>query len=97
MKSMTTRGMVLTDWDSDSWPALPDGKWTSSAIDRACVRHTASEISRCADLLQQILSRLDSLGADGIHRVIREAAKNAEAQRLQRIRRERAKRVKKVA
>lgn len=80
---------------ANNWifPTDANGNIPNDWIHMAAQLATAERLERCANLLQSILSRVDSLGADGIHEVIREAkvtAREREARRRARRRVRRA-------
>ena len=87
MASKTTREVVWSNWGPWNDDAT---NWSHEQLQSASLIHIAQQTERTTTLLQQILSRLDTLGADGIHTVVREARHEAMRQRAVRLRRERA-------
>lgn len=70
---MKTSGYELarTEWQ---WESPSDGHWRCETLRTAAICESARLLGNIDSTLLSILSRLDSLGEDGLHRVIRRYA-----------------------
>ena len=75
--------LATTDWE---WDSDADGRWPYETIRTACIAETARQSIIVAGLLRSILNRLDALGVDGLHYLLRdETARRRKAERQRRM------------
>jgi hypothetical protein len=65
-KSQNIKDIARTDWTFST-----DDQFTYTQIQTAAMLHAAQQAERAANILYQILGRLDSLGNDGLHEILR--------------------------
>lgn len=85
----TTRGLVNFDWTFSTEATY----WSHEQIQSAATLETAKAARRAAEALESINRKLDSLGLDGLHEVIRAQARRDREQRKQLLARRRRARV----
>jgi hypothetical protein len=72
VKTKTGKDLAYIDWN---WDSQEDGTWSFSTISAAGVAETARRLGETNRLLSLLLDRMDSLGRDGLHKILREHAK----------------------
>ena len=64
--------LVREDW---IWPSNDDGSWSQSLLTAAGAAESARLLGNIHGTLRAILARLDQLGSDGLHELIRHETK----------------------
>lgn len=100
-RKLTTEQLVGLNWTP--WEESGDGGWTFDQMKAAAAMHTAKKmgtaverLTSCMLTLEGILQRLDMLGREGIHDLIKEMAREARLKKKRRLARRRRARLKVV-
>lgn len=82
---MTAEQLVESEWGE--W-STQDGQWTFATLKTATALDSAKTLRRIEGLLRGITMRLDTLGTEGLHYILRnEAARRRRAERALRTKR----------